>query len=1064
MNHRKSTLFNAISFALVSGASLVSFCAGAQQRDFNIPADAAAKSLPEYARQANVQIVAPARGLEGVRTAPISGSHDARAALQALLQGTGLKVVRDDGTVVTLSREDDAQDEEAQPAAAPARGDVHAQVEPAAFAAPEAGNARTLDAVQVTGSRIMRTVDVETVQPIETISREDVDRSGLRSVGDLLQSSPAAGAPAASRTRVQSDSEEAGGTYIDLRNIGAQRTLILVNGQRLGTTTGGYADVSLIPSATVERVEILKDGASAIYGSDAIAGVVNIITRRGFDGGLANAYFGQYSEGDGATKSADLSWGMKRDRGWLSGTLQYTDEDPVWASDRPYSAFPSTVRHPTTGLSAINQHGTLIDPTLGSLTVNAGADPRNIANYHRTAVSDYANVTEQQTLKTGMERKSAFVDGGFEINERLLLRGSALYSVRDTFRNIPGYPYQSRVWGAMNAPLSIDSYYNPLGNQSGVANPRAVNYQRRTWEVPRSGNNKVTTVRASMMLEGNFDWGGQTLYWDAGYLFNRLRTDKTGTGDLNLRNVQLASGPSYYNTATGRVECGSAAAPIAYGSGAGQCVPWNPLAPYGGSYGGTLADPVLRAFLVPDNLDRGETRTRSFTANLSGTMFALPAGDLAFAVGMEARTEEGTFTPSLQKQRGETTNSRKAPTRGDYRANEVYAELNIPLLQDLPFARSLSLDVASRYSDYDVFGSTTNSKVGLEWRPSDELLVRANWGQGFRAPTINDLFGGEQDFFPAYTDPCDSRFGVARASAVCLAAVPVGYRQVASGGVPAGSPNVQSNLAFISGSNPDTKPETSTTTTVGFVYSPQWADGLGITLDWWKIDIQHAIVQNTPTDILNDCYVRNVASACGAFKRDPVTGEITTLNYAFTNAGWLKTSGVDLGMRYRLPSMAIGDIKLEWNSSYTRYRDIKSNDLATTPVNHTTGFGANFRLRSNFTADWSRGMFGAMWRVRYYSGIKEACAFDLAGGPECDKPDFVSPYTGRQPLRTVGPTVFNDFQLRMTLPWDGMVMLGANNVLGKVGSTLYSRPNSDFSYYGGFDLGRLVYMQYQQKF
>lgn len=1064
MNHRKNKLFNAVSFALVSTAAISVFGVSAQQVRFDIPADAAVKSLPEFARQANIQIVAPGKELKGINTARLSGTQDARAALQVLLANTGLKVVRDDGSVITLGNKDAEDDEDPEPVQ---QGNPQTQVDPAAAApvpAAEGGNARTLDAVQVTGSRIMRTVDVETVQPVETISREDVDRSGLRSVGDLLQSSPAAGAPAASRTRVQSDSEEAGGTYVDLRNIGAQRTLILVNGQRLGTTTGGYADVSLIPSASVERVEILKDGASAIYGSDAIAGVVNIITRRGFDGGLANVYWGQYSEGDGGNASFDLSWGMKRDRGWLSGTLQYTDEDPVWASDRPYSAYPSTTRHPTTGLSAINQNGTLIDPLLGQMTVNAGADPRNIANYHRSGVPDYSNVSEQQTLKTGMERKSAFVDGGFEFSDRLLLRGSALYSVRDTFRNIPGYPYRSSVWGAMNAPLSIDSYYNPLGNQSGVANPRAVHYQRRTWEVPRSGNNKVATFRANVLLEGNFDWAGRTMYWDAGYLFNRLRTDKSGTGDLNLRNVQAASGPSYYNSATGRVECGSAATPIAYGSGAGQCVPWNPLAPYGSGLPGTLDDPTVRAFLVPDNLDRGDTQTRSLTANLSGSLFALPAGDLAFAVGAESRNERGTFTPSLQKQRGETTNTRKLPTSGDYRANELYAEFNIPLLQDKPFARTLSLDLATRYSDYDVFGSTTNSKVGLEWRPNDELLVRANWGEGFRAPTINDLFGGEQDFFPAYTDPCDSRFGVARTTAACLGDVPTGYRQVASGGVPAGSPNVQSNLAFISGSNPNTKPESSTTTTVGFVYSPQWAEGLGITLDWWKIDIQDAIVQSTPTDILNDCYVRGIDTACSAFTRDAVTGEITSLNYAFTNAGWLKTSGYDLGVRYNLPATALGDIKLEWNSSYTSYRNIKANDLAETPVNHTTGFGANFRLRSNVTADWSRGMFGLMWRVRYFSGIKEPCAFDLTGGPECNKPNFVSPYTGRQPLRTVGATVFNDVQLRVNLPWDGTVMLGANNVFGKVGPTLYSRPNSDFSYYGGFDLGRLIYMQYQQKF
>lgn len=1058
MNQREKALCVAISNALAFGVLMLAAPAMAQERKFDIPAAEATSAIPEYARQANIQIIAPGERLVGVRTVAVKGNMDRQVALQKLLAGTGLKVSSDNGRVVALA--------EAEKKSAPSAPD---QAEESVAPTPEPtgrvdDGAKTLDAVQVTGSRIMRTVDAETAQPMQVISRQDIEQSGMKSVGDLLQSTPSAGAPAASRSRVQSDSEEAGGTYIDLRNVGAQRTLILVNGQRMGTTTGGYADVSQIPSAIVDHIEILKDGASSIYGSDAIAGVINIITRKGLDGGSASVYKGRYSEGDGDQISADLSWGFKADKGWFSGTLQYTDEDPVWASDRPYSAYPNTVLHPTVGLSAINQYGTLIDPVLGSLTVNRGADPRLISNYHRTTVADFSNVSEQQTLKTGMERKAVFLDAGYDLTDRLLLKGSALYSVRDTFRNIPGYPYRSSTWGALNAPLSIDSYYNPVGNQSGYVSPHAVNYQRRTWEVPRSGNNKVTTMRLSALLEGNFDMGERTWYWDAGYLFNRLRTDKTGTGDLNLRNVQLASGASYLNGATGRVECGTAANPIAYGSGSGQCIPWNPLASYGSGQSGTLDDPLLREFLVPDNLDRGETKTRSFTANLTGTLWELPAGDLSAAVGIESRTESGTFTPSLQKQRGETTNTRKAPTQGDYRANEIYAEFNVPLLTDKPFARTLTLNVASRYSDYDVFGGTSNSKAGIEWRPMDDLLVRANWGQGFRAPTINDLFGGEQDFFPVYTDPCDSRYGVARASASCLAAVPVGYRQVASGGVPSGGPNVQSNLPFISGSNPNTQPETSETTTLGIVYSPSQWEGFGVTLDWWRIDIKNAIVQNTPTEILNDCYVRSIASACGAFTRDAASGEVTSLNYAFINAGWLKTAGYDLGLSYRLPETSLGQFRVDWNSSYTVYRNIKANDLAATPVNHTTGFGANFRLRSNLNFDWSKQRLGLSWRVRYFSGIKEPCSFDLTGGPECDKPDFVSPYTGKQPLRTVGSTVFNDVQFRVNAPWNGVFTLGANNVFGREGPTLYSRPSSDFSYYGGFDFGRFVYAQYQQKF
>ncbi|MGO4778543.1 TonB-dependent receptor plug domain-containing protein, partial [Lysobacter sp. 2RAB21] len=186
----------------------------------------------------------------------------------------------------------------------------------------------TLDRIEVTGSRI-RQVDLETAQPVLSITRADIEKQGFQSVADILQNISATGAPTISRAQPLLAGENVGGQFISMRNLGAQRTLILVNGKRLGISTSGLQDVSLIPTSAVERIEVLKDGASSIYGSDAIAGVVNIITRTNFEGATANAYFGQYSQGDGATTRGDFVLGFTGDRGSLTAAVEYRKEDEV---------------------------------------------------------------------------------------------------------------------------------------------------------------------------------------------------------------------------------------------------------------------------------------------------------------------------------------------------------------------------------------------------------------------------------------------------------------------------------------------------------------------------------------------------------------------------------------------------------------------------------------------------------------------------------------------------------------------------------------------------------------
>ena len=273
-------------------------------------------------------------------------------------------------------------------------------------------------------------------------------------------------------------------------------------------------------------------------------------------------------------------------------------------------------------------------------------------------------------------------------------------------------------------------------------------------------------------------------------------------------------------------------------------------------------------------------------------------GDLGFAIGYENRKEQGGFSPDAIAQTGDSTNLASGNTYGRYTLDEFYAELSIPILADGAFAKELTLNVASRYSDYDSFGDTTNNKFGFKWRPFDDLLIRGTVADGFRAPTITDLYGGgSQTFTTNFSDPCDSVYGAARGSARCLQDVAANYRQLKQGFVPVDSEADQTPVPFTSGSNPSRQPELAKSKTVGFVYSPGYVQGLTVGLDWWNIKITDTVVSDSPNQILRDCYIAGIESRCNNFSRDPVLGIVTDLTYGTRNAGYTETEGGDLDVR-----------------------------------------------------------------------------------------------------------------------------------------------------------------------
>lgn len=908
----------------------------------------------------------------------------------------------------------------------------------------------TLDRLEVTGSRI-RSVDVATAQPVLSISRQDIESQGFASVGDILQNISATGSPSFSRASPLTSNQEAGGQYIDLRNLGAQRTLVLVNGKRLAISPDGFQDVSTIPTVMVERIEVLKDGASSIYGSDAMAGVINIITRKNFTGAEANAYIGQYSQGDGSKKSYDMVIGMAGERGSLTIGAEVHEEEAVWAKDRHYSADVYPGFSPNSSLTMVGQWGNWRVGSTGAWQApDRGGSALGADQFHDQTIDDTSNSAHQMMLLTPLERRAVYINANYDITDNVRFTSDIGYTRRESNRQIAGYPTQS---ASVGAPMSADSYFNPTGGVSDV------NWRRRGWELPRTTDTTVSQWRFTAGLEGSFEVGERYFDWDAGYMFSETDTTIINNGNFYIPGIQSAVGPSFLND-QGVVQCGTAADPIALSS----CTPWNPFAGFGtGAVANSLDDPNVVNHLFKQEHALGLSKTHNYFANLSGSLFTLPAGDLGFALGYEYRKEEGGFTPDAISQSGESTNLASGPTFGTYTVDEFYLELNVPILADLPGAKELTFNAATRYSDFNTFGDTVNNKFGLKWRPMDDLLVRATWAEGFRAPTIGDLYGGSsQTFTTGFRDPCDSVYGTARGSAKCLADAGAGFRQLKQGFVPTDGPADQTPVPFNSGSNPFMEPETSESTTIGMVWSPSAIEGFSTSLDFWKVRIENTVVSDSPNQILSDCYVNLIDSRCAQFSRDPANGNIVgELTYGMRNAGYTETEGFDFEVSYGMET-GIGRFNAKVSSTYvSKYESTATNEPDVTP-SQSNGFNAAFRNRTNANLSWNQGDWSANWGVRYYSGTKEQCYFD----ERCTLPNYAAPDTQGSivPMNELGGVTFHDLQISWAAPWNARISVGANNVFNNEGPLHFAQPSSNFSYYGGFDVGRFLYMKYNQKF
>ncbi|WP_198670185.1 TonB-dependent siderophore receptor [Dyella sp. C9] len=923
---------------------------------------------------------------------------------------------------------------------------------------PSQDSAKKLETITVTGSRI-RSVDVETAQPVISLSQADIQKTGLTNVGDILQNLTITGQPTFSKAAVLTSNTEEGGQYVNLYNLGENRTLVLVNGKRWMTSLNGYTDVSTIPAALIDRIEILKDGASSIYGSDAVAGVVNIILKDHVNGASVSGSIGQNQGGDGTQQAYSFTVGNTTEKSSLVFAATYNKTSTVWAKDRDITRYTYGPYEESAGYSGTGPWGRftyngktyVLNHTGDPNNIGVGADATQLSNYHvGVQPNDYFNATNQMMEQLPTELKSIFTEGSYKLSDNVTFKANGMYAERDSSTQVAGYPLKSTSQPNFPVYISGQSYYNPVPGTD-------LSFVRRITELPRVTSESAKSLHFDAGFEGDFEFLDHPWNWDAGFDYNKYDVDSTGTGNINLLNLQKALGPSFLNS-QGVVQCGTAANPIALS----QCVPFNIL---GGPSASTKA---ALNYIMAREQSTSQSISKDFSANITGGLFELPAGTFSFAAGVEHRNANGYDTPDELASAGYTTDLAAGATVGSYTTNEAYVELNAPLLKDLPGAKSLDLDVASRYSHYSNFGSTTNNKYSFTYSPIEDLMLRGTFAKGFRAPTLGDLFGGGSQTFDNYTDPCDAKYGSLSNPTVaknCAAAgLPANFRQTDTAGNAVQGPNQQSTTPFVTGAgNQYLQPEHSTTRTLGLVYSPHYVDGLDMTLDYYDIKITNVITAIDANYVLDQCYQYSVQEFCSAFQRD-ANGQVVNLHRGNANLGWLETTGYNLGVNYRLPAFSFGKFVFNMNVNYLDDWNQASTDGAPA-INYAGQYGLP-HWRANLGLDWTLGKWGATWGIRYYGAFLDQCWDETT---HCNMPNYTSVNWGYGTgANRNGAIVFNDAQVRYQLPWKAQVSFGMRDIFNK------KPPNTISAYTGGYnssgsidptlDLGRYIYLQYNQQF
>lgn len=821
-----------------------------------------------------------------------------------------------------------------------------------AFAQTADTSAQKLDKVEVTGSSIKQ-IDGETALPVQIITRQDIQRTGVSNAEQLLKTisatSTLGGTSVANTGAGGGQGGGASTSLISLRGLGSARTLVLINGRRSAPAGGSSAvDISTIPLSAIDRVEVLKDGASAIYGSDAVAGVVNFILRRDYTGVELTGTVGAPTRSGGGTETkvsvfagfGDMATGKYN----INIGAGYQHVKPIFGSDRSFArninvgerldktsstAFPANVRLPNGALRSPNY------PNCGPYSIASPLSP-GLCRYDNAPYIAIQPETKQANVMlngryTFSSSVEGYVESSFTRNKTLntqqhvLLNGAALPAGNPyitSLRNLintqyPAFTAQLNQYiGSAFALLPPSSPYYPtaFATANGLTGQPLVLLFRSIPTGVRKTEDIADNARAVTGIRGNaFGWD-----YDSGLLFaqNKITSNLTGGWALTDKYLNLVN--------TGVI---------------------NPFGP-------TL-DPAALAAATNSNYNGNFNITKTSISSINGTasreIYQLPAGMMTLAVGAEFRKEKLNIAPSDANKQFLVSGFGAAgvPVDANRNVKSTFVEVNVPIL------KSLVADAAVRYDNYQRVGSTVNPKGSIRWQPVDTFLVRASVGTGFRAPTLLDLYQPE-----ARGITTNGSRDIIR----CNAAAPTVIVDCST------------QFVTIGGGNPNLKPEKSKSTTLGFLFEPTKDFSVGI--DAFIVELKDVI----RTGISTATILADPVKYASYIRRGPPDGNpsglgpIIGIEQSLTNLGKTNIAGFDLDIKGRVLNTADDKVTLRLNGTYTsRYDQQNLDGTYSTAINRPAaiGIGVILRWRHTASATWETGPWVASVSENFQVGYDD---------------------------------------------------------------------------------------------
>ncbi len=810
------------------------------------------------------------------------------------------------------------------------------------------------DEIVVTGSRIKRP-DLTSDSPVELIDAAEISITGTVNVESLLNELPQV-LPGFSKV---SNNPGSGTATVDLRGLGVQRTLVLVDGKRFissappdQSNAAGIVDLNNIPVQLIERVDVVTGGASAVYGSDAIAGVVNFILKKNFEGAQLDVTYDTTDQGDAETMDYSLTLGsnLADNKGNIAFNVSYTDRQPLFRGDRANLATEFD-DDGAGGLAAsgspTNQNGSITDPFNGrptGITYDAGGAPRTYIepdDFYNFAPSNYVQLPQKRWSFTAMGSYQLFEDVEFyaraSFANNQVPTQLAPTPIADSFTiDLINNPFVNAATRNIILDPANDFDANGLNdyddNQNGVVDAgdsdgvvTSTVRLRLPENSPRISNHENNVFQFVGGFRGDFSGFLEGWDWDVSGQYGRSNNDATFSGDASKALFQQ-----------GLNAVASPGGPVCIDASNG-CVAINFFGP--GAF-----TPAMYQFIALSGAATGVSQETIYTGSVAGDLgaFKSPFAENAIdvAIGAEYRQEKLTISPDQNFASGNILGFDPiAPVRGQFDVKEYFFEVRAPLIEDVPFIQSLVLDGGYRYSDYSTVGKVDTYKIGGEYTPVDGLRFRGLFQRAVRAPNIFELFSPQTDTQEGGdSDPCSNSNAVNLAASAPLRALCVAT------GVPIGLvgvlPDFSANQAPIKiGGNPNLGVETSDTYTIGAVIQPSFADGLSVTVDYYSIELVDAIsgLFGSAQAVLDACYNPGASSAvaCAAITRRPngqvdLNGGIDQRN---ANIAAVKTSGVDIGVNYgfdlgTLTGMGLGTLDWSLTASWLESYTVQSNPQA----------------------------------------------------------------------------------------------------------------------------------------